>query len=382
MSSPSNEDSPLKLDMGPRRVIWQLMLGGVFDRYPDLKLALTECRADWLPDTLSMLDARFDEGDTPLLMRPSEYWERHCFVTASSIHRAEVEMRDDIGLDQLMFGVDYPHPEGTWPNTWDWLRFAFAGVPEDDARRILASSARTRFVVTASIVIASPVSPRASARDPRTSSVTSTSWILVCSRSSTSGPVCAVRPRPSTPRRSMPCSRPTSRISSPRPESPAFEGEGSMSEAQLFHVGILVADITTAVHRFEDVLGLDFGPVRGFDIEWEGTQPFKGEVFAVYSKQGPPYIELLQGAGDGLFSIAGGERIHHLGMWEPGGWDAYGARDPRHCLEVMSSLRFESDGPPRQWMTDPDELCGARIEYSDLALRPGIEAWIAGTDGA
>jgi predicted TIM-barrel fold metal-dependent hydrolase len=140
MSSPSNEDSPLKLDMGPRRVLWQLMLGGVFDRY-DLKLAITECRADWLPDTLAVLDARFDDDDTPLLQRPSEYWERHCFVTASSIHRAEIEMRDRIGVDQLMFGVDYPHPEGTWPNTWDWLRFALAGVQEDEARRILGENA-------------------------------------------------------------------------------------------------------------------------------------------------------------------------------------------------------------------------------------------------
>ena len=38
-------------------------------------------------------------------------------------------------------GRDYPHPEGTWPNTLDWLRAAFAGVPESDARKILGENA-------------------------------------------------------------------------------------------------------------------------------------------------------------------------------------------------------------------------------------------------
>ena len=40
-----------------------------------------------------------------------------------------------------MFGMDYPHPEGTWPNTREWIRHAFAGVPEPDARLILGENA-------------------------------------------------------------------------------------------------------------------------------------------------------------------------------------------------------------------------------------------------
>jgi hypothetical protein len=41
----------------------------------------------------------------------------------------------------MMFGVDYPHPEGTWPNTLDWVRTTFAGVPEADTRRLLGENA-------------------------------------------------------------------------------------------------------------------------------------------------------------------------------------------------------------------------------------------------
>jgi hypothetical protein len=41
-----------------------------------------------------------------------------------------------------MFGRDYPHAEGTWPNTLDWVRDAFAEVPESEARLILGENAR------------------------------------------------------------------------------------------------------------------------------------------------------------------------------------------------------------------------------------------------
>jgi predicted TIM-barrel fold metal-dependent hydrolase len=135
------EDSPLQLDITSRRPLWLLMAGGVFDRHPALKLALTEVRADWVPATLAHLDARMQASGARLQLTPSEYYRRHVVVAPSSIHRAEIELRHEIGVDQMLFGTDYPHPEGTWPNTRDWIRTALAGVPEPEARKILAENA-------------------------------------------------------------------------------------------------------------------------------------------------------------------------------------------------------------------------------------------------
>lgn len=139
----SAPDNPFKVGIGiaPRRVLWQLMLGGVFDRHPGLKLVLTEVRADWIPATLAQLDARFERGGTGLRRRPSEYWQENCYAAVSFMHKAEVAMRSEIGLRQFMFGRDYPHSEGTWPNTWDWLRDSLQGVPESEARAILGGNA-------------------------------------------------------------------------------------------------------------------------------------------------------------------------------------------------------------------------------------------------
>jgi predicted TIM-barrel fold metal-dependent hydrolase len=136
-----SDDSPLALDMGPRRVLWQLMLGGVFDRHPGLKLVLTEVRADWLPSTIRLLDERLATGSSPMKLKPSEYWQQNCFATPSSIHESEIETRHDIGIDQMIFGTDYPHPESTWPQTREWIQHTFQGVPESDARKILGENA-------------------------------------------------------------------------------------------------------------------------------------------------------------------------------------------------------------------------------------------------
>jgi predicted TIM-barrel fold metal-dependent hydrolase len=126
----------------PRRPMWQLMFGGVFDRHPDLKLILTEVRADWIPATLRHLDAAYESrrDDLPARRTPSEYWQTNCLAGASFIHKAEVEMRHEIGIETINFGRDFPHPEGTWPHTREWLQDAFAGLPEHDARLLLGEN--------------------------------------------------------------------------------------------------------------------------------------------------------------------------------------------------------------------------------------------------
>ena len=137
----------LNHNVDSRRPFWQMTLGGVFDRHPELKLMLTEIRLDWIPATLAYLDAAYEEhrAELPAKRKPSEYWASNCLGGASFIHKSEVEARHEIGVETILFGRDFPHPEGTWPNTKEWLRLAFAGVPEDEARLMLGENA-VRFL--------------------------------------------------------------------------------------------------------------------------------------------------------------------------------------------------------------------------------------------
>ena len=129
-------------DVKPRRPMWQLMFGGVFDRHPDLKLVMTEVRADWIPATLRHLDAMFERhrDELPAARMPTEYWHSNCLTSMSFVHRAEVAMRHEIGIETVAFGRDYPHTESTWPNTREWLRDAFGHVPQNELRLVLGEN--------------------------------------------------------------------------------------------------------------------------------------------------------------------------------------------------------------------------------------------------
>ena len=131
-----------------RRGLWQLIFGGVFERHPGLKLVFTEQRQEWVAETLRHLDSVYEhitssnkEARTKLPRKPSEYWASNCFIGGSFMASFEAAQREEVGFRNLMWGTDYPHMEGTWPNTKLALRNTFSDVPEEDARLILGENA-------------------------------------------------------------------------------------------------------------------------------------------------------------------------------------------------------------------------------------------------
>jgi predicted TIM-barrel fold metal-dependent hydrolase len=127
-------------------MIW----GGVFERYPKLKVALTEGTSVWVPEYLAMMDQRYSEthysaklGDyrSHLSMKPSDYFNRNVFLGASCMPRREAELRHEIGVGNLMWGSDYPHPEGTWPTTREQMIETFRGVPDAEITAMLGENA-------------------------------------------------------------------------------------------------------------------------------------------------------------------------------------------------------------------------------------------------
>jgi predicted TIM-barrel fold metal-dependent hydrolase len=55
--------------------------------------------------------------------------------------RREAELRHEIGLSNIMWGSDYPHPEGAWPHTRDQMTETFSGLPEADVTQMLGGNA-------------------------------------------------------------------------------------------------------------------------------------------------------------------------------------------------------------------------------------------------
>ncbi|HEB90231.1 MAG TPA: amidohydrolase [Deltaproteobacteria bacterium] len=135
-----------EVDMWAHRPFTALLWSGAFERHPDLKYVLTETGCSWILETLRVLEFKADNPifkhfTKDLSLRPSEYFARQCFIGASFMPAHEGRDRHAIGLDKLMWGSDYPHLEGTWPNTMEALRETFGTYPEAEIRALLGTNA-------------------------------------------------------------------------------------------------------------------------------------------------------------------------------------------------------------------------------------------------
>lgn len=105
--------------MGAAEFVASMVLSGVLERFPRLTFVLGEAGAGWLPYTLERMDLEYEDRlhrHLNLSMKPSEYWRRQGYTTFQT-EQSGPRMLDMIGEDNVMWGSDYPHPDGVWPDS-------------------------------------------------------------------------------------------------------------------------------------------------------------------------------------------------------------------------------------------------------------------------
>ncbi|MGK5740376.1 amidohydrolase family protein [Micromonospora sp. URMC 103] len=132
-------------------VLSDLLLSGLFDAYPRLRIGLIETWVGWIPRALEAVDDIWARNrflrHVPLRRPPSTYW--HTNMTASFLDdRAGVAARHVIGLGNLMWSTDYPHFGTFWPRSREVVDASLAGVPPDERHRILAGNAMRFYGLT------------------------------------------------------------------------------------------------------------------------------------------------------------------------------------------------------------------------------------------
>jgi len=127
-----------------RKPLGQLIFGGVFDRHPRLKIVWSEGGINWIPGALHDAELAFDSYDKiepePIKHRPSYYWHNHCYATFQS-DTLGLELLKYIGYDRVMWGMDYPHSEGTFGYSRSAIQSIRDAVSEEQARMILGETA-------------------------------------------------------------------------------------------------------------------------------------------------------------------------------------------------------------------------------------------------
>ncbi len=137
-----------------QRPLMQMIVGGVFERFPRLKFVITEAGCSWAPALLKRLDyllagirkngAIGELRFTPEMVLPlsaTEYFQRNVWVGVSQPTREDAAVAKQMGGDHFMWGSDYPHDEGTGPFTTEHLRQLFHATPESELRPFLAGNA-------------------------------------------------------------------------------------------------------------------------------------------------------------------------------------------------------------------------------------------------
>lgn len=115
---------------------------GVLERYPNVRVAFGESGIGWIPYALDRMDFEWEDRftDLPLKMKPSDYWRRQCKATFQ-FDPIGTKLIDDMGAETLMWGSDYPHGDGVWPESDRYIQEQFGHLPADVVHQITCGNA-------------------------------------------------------------------------------------------------------------------------------------------------------------------------------------------------------------------------------------------------
>jgi predicted TIM-barrel fold metal-dependent hydrolase len=125
--------------------LFTILMSGVLERYPKLKLVSAENDTGWLPHFMYRLDHAYEKygvlsGIHHFEMKPSDYLRRQLWATFQDdpVGPATYQF---FGADKYMWASDFPHTDSTWPNSREVIKRDFASVPEDVTRKIVCENA-------------------------------------------------------------------------------------------------------------------------------------------------------------------------------------------------------------------------------------------------
>ena len=127
-----------------------LTFGGVFDRFPKLKVVFVEAGICWVASMLHDADMAYNSFPTMMQPKlkhpPSWYWRNHCYATFMT-DPAGFELLHRIGPETVMWSSDYPHQESTFGYTRSSIDAVFRATSVENAQMILGKTALKLFAM-------------------------------------------------------------------------------------------------------------------------------------------------------------------------------------------------------------------------------------------
>ena len=134
-----------------RQTLTGMILGGIFERFPRLRVGSVCIEPAWIPRWLGDMNEAYLRGTTPglprLSMLPSEYWHRNLFVQFSRETQA-VRLRDAVGVDDILWGGTGSSEASGWTNGQEWIYGGLEEIPPQYRRKIAPENVAKMIAVT------------------------------------------------------------------------------------------------------------------------------------------------------------------------------------------------------------------------------------------
>ena len=138
-------------DFYVRESLADMILGGVFEKYPKLRVGAIEQGLSWVPHFLERIDYDYTQrAYNPAWHRykedmlPSDYFHRNVFLSFQE-DGVGIRLRDIIGVDNMQWGSDYPHPESTFPRSREILEEILVDCTEEEKAKITGGNAAALY---------------------------------------------------------------------------------------------------------------------------------------------------------------------------------------------------------------------------------------------
>jgi predicted TIM-barrel fold metal-dependent hydrolase len=122
-----------------------LIMCGVCDRFPKLRIAFLESGGGWMAGWLDRMDRHFDDigmNDTKLTTRPSDIFRRQCFISFEPVEGSLKYLAEYIGSENILWATDYPHADG-FPDAPNMIKRM--GLPPKTLANVLAGGAKCYY---------------------------------------------------------------------------------------------------------------------------------------------------------------------------------------------------------------------------------------------
>jgi len=119
--------------------IMEMIVAGVLERHPHLKIVSAENDIGWLANAFRRLDQayyRWHMRYPAITMSPTAYWRRQVYCTFQD-DVAAVATRGLSSYDNRLWAAGSPHLDSTWPRSQEFIQKNFGDIPEEEKEKFL-----------------------------------------------------------------------------------------------------------------------------------------------------------------------------------------------------------------------------------------------------